>query len=357
MAAMQDFIYASLPQRVRFGRGTLAGLGDELERIGSRRALLLTTPEQAGLAAAVRDAAGGRIAGHFAGAAMHTPVAVSAAALAELRRLDADALVSAGGGSTTGLGKALALRSGLPQVAVPTTYAGSEMTPILGETAEGRKTTQRDPRLLPGTVIYDVDLTLSLPPGLSAVSGMNAMAHAVEALYAADTNPVIDLMAEESVRALAAGLPAVIADPQDGAARWQALHGAWLAGICLGNVGMALHHKLCHVLGGSFDLPHAETHCVVLPYALACNAPAVPQAMQRLGRALDAADAAQALWQLGSRLGAPRGLAALGLPESALERAADIAAENPYRNPRPLDRPLLLALLRQAHAGDPPRPM
>ncbi len=351
---MQPFVYSSLPQTVRFGHGTLAGLGAELARLGIARALLLTTPEQSALAAQAMAAADGRIAGHFHGAAMHTPVTVTEAALAMLKDVQADGLVAIGGGSTTGLAKALNLRSGLPQVVIPTTYAGSEMTPILGETADGRKVTQRDPRLLPGSVIYDVDLTYSLPPHLSAVSGMNAMAHAVEALYARDANPVIDLMAAESVAALAKALPAIIADPMDAEARWRGLYGAWLAGICLGNVGMALHHKLCHVLGGSFDLPHAETHCVVLPYALACNAPFAEKAVQRLSAALGHADPARALWDLAGRLNAPRSLAALGLAESALERAADIAAENPYWNPRPLNRDLLLAVLRQAHAGQAP---
>lgn len=351
---MQAFTYSSLPQRVNFGHGTLAGLGTGLERLGCSRALLLTTPEQAGLSQMVIAAAAGRIAGHFAGAAMHTPVTVTEGALAVLRDARADALVSAGGGSTTGLGKALALRTGLPQIAIPTTYAGSEMTPILGETAAGRKVTQRDPRLLPGSVIYDVDLTLSLPVSLSVVSGMNAVAHAVEALYARDANPVIDLMAREAVAALAAALPRLAASPSDPDARYRALYGAWLAGICLGSVGMALHHKLCHVLGGSFDLPHAETHCVILPYALACNAPAVPHAMQHLRQALATDDPALALWRLAGQLQTPRSLAALGLPVAALEQAADIAIENPYWNPRPLNRPLLLAVLRQAHAGQAP---
>ena len=186
---------------------------------------------------------------------MHTPVDATEKALAVVRERAADALVAVGGGSTTGLGKAIALRTDLPQIVLPTTYAGSEMTPILGETSGGAKTTQRSPKVLPEVVIYDVDLTLGLPPAVSATSGMNAIAHAVEALYAKDRNPVISMMAEEGISALARSLPRISADPHDREARSGALYGAWLCGTCLGAVGMALHHKLCHVLGGMFDLP------------------------------------------------------------------------------------------------------
>ena len=219
---------------------------------------------------------------------MHTPVEVTELALAAMKDCDADCIVSLGGGSTTGLGKALALRTGVNQLCIPTTYAGSEMTPILGETKDGLKTTVRTNDVLPETVIYDVDLTLSLPPALAATSGINAIAHAVEALYARDTNPVISLMAEEGIRALARALPAIVAKPDDREARSDALYGAWLCGVCLGTVGMALHHKLCHTLGGTFDLPHAETHTIVLPHALAYNAPAVPEAAARIARAIGA---------------------------------------------------------------------
>src|SRR5262249_49398149 len=158
-------------------------------------------------------------------------------------------------------------RTDLPQIVVPTTYAGSEMTPILGETAGGAKTTQKTLKVLPEVVIYDVELTLSLPVAISGVSGMNAIAHAIEALYAQDANPVIELMALEGIRALAGALPRIAEAPKDVEARSDALYGAWLCGVCLGSVGMALHHKLCHTLGGSFGLPHAETHTVVLPHA------------------------------------------------------------------------------------------
>jgi maleylacetate reductase len=351
------FVYSALAARVTFGHGTLALLGAELARLGCSRAIILSTAEQGDLARRTETAADGRAAGCFSGARMHTPVGVTEEALAVVLALRADCLVSVGGGSTTGLAKALSLRTGLPQIAIPTTYAGSEMTPILGETQDGRKLTQRRDSLLPGTVIYDVDLTRGLPVGLSVTSGLNAIAHAAEALYAQDSNPVTSLMAEEGIRALAAALPVIVSDPENAAARAEALYGAWLCGICLGTVGMALHHKLCHVLGGSFDLPHAETHSVILPYAMAYNAAAAPQAMQRIARAINAETAPLGLWRLARSLQAPASLAAIGMPANGLERAAAIALQNPYWNPRPLELAPLLTLLRKAHAGEAPESM
>ena len=285
---------------------------------------------------------------------MHTPVEVTEAAMAVVGALGVDCVVAVGGGSTTGLGKAIALRTELPQIVVPTTYAGSEMTDILGETKAGAKTTQRAPAIQPEVVIYDVDLTLGLPPALSATSGMNAIAHAVEALYAVDGGPMVSLMAESAIAAFAKALPAILADPGDREAREQALYGAWLCGTCLGMVSMALHHKLCHTLGGTFDLPHAETHTSVLPHATAYNASAAPEAMARIARALDAPDAAQGLYDLAGQLGAPRSLRELGMPEAGIERAADLAVANPYRNPRPIERDAIRTLIARAWAGDPP---
>ena len=274
--------------------------------------------------------------------------------MAVVGALGVDCVVAVGGGSTTGLGKAIALRTDLPQIVVPTTYAGSEMTDILGETKAGAKTTQRAPGIQPEVVIYDVDLTLGLPPALSATSGMNAIAHAIEALYAVDGGPMVSLMAESAIAAFAKALPAILADPGDREAREQALYGAWLCGTCLGMVSMALHHKLCHTLGGTFDLPHAETHTSVLPHATAYNASAAPEAMARIARALDAPDAAQGLYDLAGRLGAPRSLKVLGLPETGIDRAADLAVANPYRNPRPIERDAIRTLIARAWAGDPP---
>jgi alcohol dehydrogenase class IV len=266
----------------------------------------------------------------------------------------ADCTVALGGGSTTGLGKAIALRTDLPQIVIPTTYAGSEATPILGETRDGLKTTQKSPKILPEVIVYDVDLTLTLPPGLSATSGMNAIAHAGEGLYTQDANPIVSLLAEEGIRALDAALPKIVRDPGDREARSDALYGAWLCGVVLGSVGMALHHKLCHTLGGTFDLPHAETHTVVLPHAAAYNAPAAPGAMARAARALGVTDAPQGLYDLAKGLGAPLALKDIGMPEAGLDRAADLAVANPYWNPRPIERAAIRALLDDAFHGRRP---
>ncbi len=351
---MQPFTYTSLPARVVFGSGTLARVADEVRRLGCGRALVLSTPPQEGEARALAGRLGTLAAGIFAEAAMHTPVAVTERGLAAARELGTDCLVALGGGSTTGLGKAIALRTDLPQVVIPTTYAGSEATPILGETEGGRKTTQRSPKVLPEVIVYDVDLTLTLPPGLSATSGLNAIAHAVEALYAEEANPVTAMLAEAGIAALARALPRIVADPRDRDARSDALYGAWACGTCLGSVGMALHHKLCHVLGGSFDLPHAETHAVVLPHAVAYNAPAAPAAMASIARAIVVADAAGGLFDLARRLGAPGSLREIGMPESGLDEAADLASASPYWNPRPVDRAGLRALLDAAWHGRRP---
>jgi alcohol dehydrogenase class IV len=353
---MQPFVYEALPTRVVFGSGTVTQLRAEAERLGVRRVLVLSTPGR-GEAQAREIAAllGDLSVGIHAGAVMHTPVDATETALQVVRDLGVDAVVAVGGGSTTGLGKAIALRTDLPQIVLPTTYAGSEMTPILGETKDGVKTTQRTPKVLPEVVIYDVDLTLGLPPAIAMTSGMNAMAHAVEALYARDRNPIISLMAEEGIRSLARALPKIVNDPQDRTARADALYGAWLCGTCLGSVGMALHHKLCHVLGGTFDLPHAETHTIVLPHAVAYNAPAAPDAMERIARALGAADAAQGLYELAGRLGAKRALRDIGMPADGIERAVQNAMAAPYWNPRPLEEGRLRDLLMRSWNGDPPQ--
>ncbi|MDX8465153.1 maleylacetate reductase [Mesorhizobium sp. VK23B] len=352
---MEPFVYNGQPARVIFGSGTIRQLPEELDRLGLKRVVVLATPPREPEARRLAERLGDRAAGVYARATMHTPVEVTEDAVRVVQDLKADGLVAVGGGSTTGLAKAIALRTDLPQVVVPTTYAGSEMTPILGETRDGVKVTQSSPKVLPEVVIYDIDLTLSLPVAMSGASGLNAIAHAVEALYARERNPVISLMATEAIGALATALPMIAIDPGSREARGMALYGAWLCGICLGSVGMALHHKLCHTLGGSFDLPHAETHAIVLPHALAYNAPAVPDVMTRLRDVLGTDDPAMELYDLAGRVGARRALADIGMPESGIELATDRALSNPYWNPRPLERDALRGLIARAYAGERPR--
>ncbi|MBR8374814.1 maleylacetate reductase [Burkholderia cenocepacia] len=354
---MERFVYQGTPSRVVFEWGALARLPDELSALGARRALILSTPEQQPLADRVKDVLSEQAAGVCAQAVTHVPVEVARAACETAAELGADCCIAIGGGSTIGLGKAIALQSSLPILAVPTTYAGSEMTPIYGLTEDRLKRTGRDARVLPRTVIYDPSLTVSLPPAISAASGVNAMAHAVEALYAEDANPVISLMAEESIRALGEALPVVVRDPQDRAMRSRALYGAWLAGTCLGAVGMALHHKLCHTLGGTFNLPHAQTHAAMLPHTAHYNHAAAPDALRRVARALGGRDAAEAgllLFALNARLGIAPALADIGMPQQGLDEAADLACRNPYANPRPIERAAIRALLQHAWEGRAP---
>ncbi|MFQ8430663.1 maleylacetate reductase [Amaricoccus sp. W119] len=351
--ARPGFTHVTNPARIVFGPGTLSRVAEEVAGQGGTRALVLSTPHQKADAEALAAALGELAAGVFAEAAMHTPVEVTVKAMAAFTATGADCVVAFGGGSTIGLGKAIAYRNGAPQIVVATTYAGSEVTPILGQTEDGVKTTVRDASILPEVVIYDPDLTLGLPVPMSVTSGFNAIAHAVEGLYAQDRNPVASLMALEGIRALKEALPRIVAGPRDPEARGGALYGSWLCGTVLGTVGMALHHKLCHTLGGSFDLPHAETHTIILPHSAAYNAGAAADALAPAA-ALFGGDLGGGLWDLAGELGAPRALKDFGLKEADLDRAADLAVKNPYWNPRPVERDAIRALLRRAWAGQRP---
>lgn len=348
------FVYEANPSRVIFGAGARAKVSEELDRLGISRAIVLSTPAQAALAGELAREIGNRAAILYPGAAMHTPVEVTEAAMEAVRSVDADGILSAGGGSTIGLGKAIALRTGLPQLAVPTTFAGSEMTPIIGQTENGVKTTLRTLKVLPETVVYDPDLVVTMPPALAGTSGMNAIAHSFEALYTKDTNPVISLIAEESIRALGSALPRVLACPKQIDGWTDALYGSWMAGICLGSVGMALHHKICHTLGGMFNLDHASIHCLMLPYSAAYNRDAAPEAMRRTARALNVSDAPEGLYDLMQKVGTQKSLRDFGLSAADLESAADQAVKNPYYNPRPVTREGVLEMLRSAYDGKRP---
>jgi len=340
--------------RVVFGAGAIGRLPAEVARLGGRRALVLSTPGRGESVGQAAQCLGPTLAGIYAKAVMHVPVEIAIDARRVATELGADCCIAVGGGSTTGLGKAIALTSGLPIIAVPTTYSGSEMTPILGMTEGGQKKTVRDPKVLPRTVIYDPELTLGLPIALSAASGMNAIAHCVEALYAADGNPINSLQAEEGIRALARALPRVMKAPRDVDGRSDALYGAWLAGVSFATTAMGLHHKLCHVLGGTFGLPHAETHSIVLPHAARYNRDAAPEAMARVARALGVADAPQGLYDLEAALGLEMRLAGIGMPAAGLEKAARIATESPYPNPREVRYAGVLSLLNDAYEGHRP---
>ena len=343
------FSYTGSPARILFGPGAIGQVADAIDGLGCSRALILSTPSHAKQA----ESLAARAAGIFARATMHTPVDVTEAGVTAARSAGADCLVAMGGGSTTGLGKAIAYRTDLPQIVIPTTYAGSEVTDIIGQTAAGEKTTLPDRKVLPEVVIYDPDLTLGLPLRISISSALNAIAHAVEGLYAEDRNPISTLLATEGLAAFHDALPGILANPRNLDARSRALYGAWLCGTVLGTVSMSLHHKLCHTLGGSFDLPHAEPHAVMLPHTVAFNAMAVPDLLNPVTRIFGGPPGA-ALFDFARSLGAPAALRDLGLKEADLDRAASIAVSRPYPNPRPFDQAAVRALLGAAWDGTRP---
>lgn len=339
--------------QIFFGPGVVHRIGEMASGLGALRPAVLCTPGR-GLAD------GAAIAGLLPGdplivpsAVMHTPVHISDAAAEQVAQHGADLLVSVGGGSAVGLGKALTKRLGLKHIAIPTTYAGSEMTPILGETKDGDKLTIRDDALRPCGVIYDPELMTSLPGKIAAASGMNAMAHALEALTVS-SDPDIVRAARRSIDVFADALPSIVAYPDDSKARTRALYAAWLAAYCLAEVPMALHHKLCHALGGAYDMPHALTHAAVLPHSIGYNLPACPEAQIAMRGSLGD-HPARALFNLVSELGLPTRLADLGLPEDGIAVVARAACANPYANPRAFDEGAITELLRQAWLGARPK--
>ena len=334
--------------RVVFGAGAVEDLPAEIDALGASRVLLVTTPGRASHLSAMRERLGLRHAGTCDLAALHVPVDRVRAALALVEKTSADLLLAIGGGSAIGLAKAVALERRLPIAAVPTTYAGSEMTSIWGVTEGDVKRTGRDRSIAPRLVVYDPALTCSLPPAVSAASGMNAIAHAVEALYAAAAGPVAMAAADEALRLLARALRRVVSAPDDLDARALALRGAHAAGVALEQAAMGLHHKICHVLGGTFGLPHAETHAAVLPHVAAFNAPAAPAAMARAASALGGDDAAAGLMALNRTLRLQTSLSALGLRADDIDRAADLVTSSAYDNPRRVTADDVRALLRRA---------
>jgi maleylacetate reductase len=351
---MRSFVHEQFASRVVFGAGSLDRLGDEVKQLGAKRAMVLSTPGQRKLADEAARRLGVATAGIHAEAVQHVPVETARAGREAARRLAADCAVAIGGGSTIGLGKAIALDTGLPLIAIPTTYSGSEMTPIYGVTEGGQKRTGRDRKVMPRVVIYDPALTLGLPAKVSGPSGMNALAHCVEAVYAEEASPIAAPLAAEGIRALAHALPIVVSQGDDLEARGEALYGSWLAGMALAAASMGIHHKLCHMLGGSFNLPHAEVHAVILPHAAAYNRDAAPAAMKTIAAALGVKDAPQGLFDLAKRLGAPVALKDIGMPADGLDKAAQLASDSPYRNPRPIERAAVRQLLEDAFEGKRP---
>jgi alcohol dehydrogenase class IV len=348
------FTHETLGQRVVFASGEApAAVAAEVAALDARRVMLIAAPARAALAE--RVGADLPVAVRHDEVVMHVPVEVAERARQAAAAGSVDALVCVGGGSTTGLAKAVALTTGLPIVAVPTTYAGSEATNVWGLTEGEVKTTGADARVLPRSIVYDASLMLSLPVETSVASGLNALAHCVDSLWGPRVDPIDQALAGEGIRALALGLPAVAADPTGPEGREQTLYGAYLAAVAFASAGSGMHHKICHVLGGMFDLPHAQTHAVVLPHVLAFNAPSAPDAERRIAQALGSPTAGEGLAALREVLRAPRALRDHGMPEDGITRAvAPVLAAVPGDNPTPVTEENITALLRAAWEGSEP---
>jgi maleylacetate reductase len=339
-------------QRVVFGAGRVRDVPEELSNLGLGRVLLVATRSAKQAADELAASLGAAVLTRVHEVFQHVPETEVKTAVDLLA--EADGIVTIGGGSAIGLGKAAAVETGLPLLAVPTTYSGSEATPIFGTTGE-HKRTSRDVHALPRVVVYDPALTFSLPPNVTATSGLNAVAHCVEALYAPGANPVSDLLAVEAIRLLATALPGAVGHPDELPARSGALHAAYLAGWSLATAGSALHHTLCHVIGGTYAVGHGQLHSALLPYVAAYNAPAAPDAMDAVARALGTPDGPAGLRRLAEQLGAPTDLSSLALPHSALDDVVGRAITAVgSRNPRTPDAASLRRMLDDAYAGRPP---
>jgi maleylacetate reductase len=352
---MRSFVHEQSSSRVRFGTGALDFLGSEIERLSVERGMLVANGSALQAAEKAERSSGGRVADRIIGVRQHVPIDDARAAATRARENEIDGLIAVGGGSAIGLTKAVALESRAPVIAIPTTYSGSEMTPIYGITSSGAKRTGRDEAALPRAVIYDPALTIDLPPEATAETGMNAIAHAVEALYAKERSPIVEILAVEAIGALAEGLKQVTRAGTDIAGRELALYGAYLAGSALAMSDMALHHAISHVLGGSFGLSHGAVNAVMLPHVVAFNEQDARESVARVARILGSDDAPMALFDLARSLNASQSLYGLGLDREALRDVAESASNSVRWNPREVTSADVLEILEKAYDGRPPR--
>lgn len=350
------FAYDALPGRVLFGaRYAREKIAPEIERMGAKRILLIASRDETPMAQELAAPLGSRLVAGFDQIRQHVPVEVARLGRDMARKNEVDCLLSVGGGSTTGMAKAIALETGLPIICVPTTYAGSEMTPVWGMTENARKTTGRSPKVLPKVVIYDPELTYSLPDSITGPSAINALAHCVEAFYAAGACPMASLMALEGIRAIASGLPDAVLNPKGLEGRARTLYGAYMGGATFAVAGSGIHHKICHVLGGAYNLPHAQMHTIILPHATALNRDAIPHVMARIADALGCDDAAEGLFDLARDVGAPVALRDVGMKAENLDEAVQLClAAVPAINPTPVTEPMMRRLLTDAFEGRRP---
>jgi maleylacetate reductase len=347
------FTHEGVPIRIVFGVGVRHGVAEELDRLGLSQVVLIASESSRDEANAMAAALDHRLTWRVDGVRQHVPTELAQEVTDDAIRVGADGVVTLGGGSATGLGKAVAV-SGLPLVAVPTTYSGSEMTPFWGVTTGRHKEVGRDLSVVPKTVLYDPELTYRLPAHITAASGMNALAHCLEGLWAAGASPLTEPVALDAARALCGSLPVAVAEPWDAKARGRALVGACQAGMVLAGAGTGLHHKLCHVLGGRYDMPHAQTHAALLPHVVGFNEAVLGSLAARMAVAVGSGRASTAVYHLAVHMGLTMALGELGMPEEGIAEVAAEVAAAPPPNPRPVDEASLRSLLRAAWEGDGP---
>lgn len=348
------FDHATLGQRVIFGSGkAVENAVAAIDALSAQRVLLIADA----FASEVSDAIASRapIVARIHDIVQHVPAERARAAVAIALDDSIDAILTIGGGSSTGLAKIVARDTGLPIIAVPTTFAGSEATDVWGITEGERKLNGSDPKVLPRVIVYDAELSASLPGHLALSSGLNAVAHAVDSLWAPRADPINQALGAESLRALVPALRGLKNDPHDLDAREQALYGAYLAAVAFASAGSGMHHKICHALGGAYGLSHSEMHATVLPYVTAFNVPAAPAAAERIATAFGGspADVAETLRAFRDELGIRGGLKALGLAESAIADAAAIAFPLiPPSNPRSFTQDDIESIIGAAWRGE-----
>ncbi len=365
---MNRFHYVSFAQEVIFAPASLTQLGDAIGRFGWQRVLLCTshTMQRNGQVDSIKSSLGDSLVGVFDHVQPHVQDVQVNEVLSLAIEKNIDAVIGMGGGSPIGMAKALGFQSHFPIVAIPTTYAGSEMTPVYGITHTdenpSRKVTVTDPKITPKFVIYDPQLTLDLPPELTASTGINALAHCIEALYSKTCNPLSTAAATNGIRHINNALLDCYRDGKNLDARTEMLLGSHLAGLSLASVSMGLHHGLCHVLGGSANVPHGIANSIILPHAIRFNAEATATqllpAAEAMGLPVNGISPkvviealAQKIHELIGRMNLPQQLRDAGVAESDIPRLAQLAFQNRtvQNNPKPItDVMQLEQLLRGA---------
>ncbi len=347
----ENFEFKSLPRQVYFGKGKIEKLTELLTDY--QKAFVVVEEKQEEQINQLEASVGTDKVVRFMEVSQHVPQDLVLKARQSLEENEADVLVAIGGGSAIGLVKALALDNGLPIIAVPTSFAGSEMTDIWGISDQGKKTTGRDLKVLPGHVIYDSDITISLPPKFAAMSAMNAMAHLMEAAYAVDINPVTYTEVIYGIKQMMIGMHVMAKEKRlTNSSNNLFLMGAFIGGKALSEVSMSIHHKAAHVLGGSFGLHHAKVHTVMQAYVLELLWPSlVNKVKEDIKKSMMHPYPPAALKEAAMAMDLPHTLREIGFREEDIERAADIMMEKPYEAPTEVTKDMLVKLLTNAYNG------